>query len=66
VIGFRSMPSGDSEVEERFAGPVSNLTDHREARIEELRVAAERWLDDGGSFDSAAAVQQPPPAWTEK
>ena len=71
VVGFRSMPSESGEVEglrdERFAAPVSILTDRREARIEELRVAAERWLDDGGSFDrEAVSVALEPPAWTEK
>jgi hypothetical protein len=67
VVGFRSLQPHDAEIEERFADRVSDLTERREARIEELRVAAERWLDEGGSFDTeAVAAALDPPAWTER
>jgi len=59
VVGYRSISPGTDE--DAPAEPVSYLTDRREARIEELRVAAQRWLDDG----AAAALEQPPP-WTQQ
>src|SRR4051794_26176464 len=53
VVGFRSV--GETE-EDASAQPVSYLTDRREARVEELRVAAQRWLDESGGFDPEAAA----------
>ena len=65
LVGFRAL-GPDAGEETR---PISHLTDRREERVEELRVAAQRWLDDGGSFDTeeavAAAVELPPPTWAE-
>jgi hypothetical protein len=68
IVGFRSVEPGAGTNEDAPADPVSYLTDRRDARLEELRVAAERWLDDGGSFDTeaAAAALEPPPSWTER
>jgi hypothetical protein len=61
VVGFRSVDPGANPGEDEPVGPVGYLTDRREARVEELRVAAQRWLDDG-----AAAAIEPPPSWTEQ
>ena len=58
IVGFRSIDVGPAEFEP-FARPISDLTKRREARLD-----AERWLDDGGSFDSeaaAAALERLPP-----
>ena len=67
IVGFRSVDPRAGAEDDAPADRVSYLTDRRDARLEELRVAAERWLDDGGSFDEAAAAAlDPPPSWTER
>lgn len=58
ILGFRLLERGASTVEgeqaEPLVRPISDLTQRREARIEQSELSAERWLDDGGSFDTAA------------
>jgi hypothetical protein len=65
VVGYRAIePEASPREGEPLTRPVSDLTTRREERIEELRRDAERWLDDGGSFDPdeamAAALELPP------
>jgi hypothetical protein len=52
VVGFRAMGRPiEGLPAERFADRVSDLTQRRDEQIMRLRVAAERWLDEAGSFD---------------
>ncbi len=75
LVGFRSLEGRGTPDEGEMAStpepltlPVSDLTKRRESRIEQSRLDAERWLDDGGSFDTeaVAAALDPPPPWTDR
>jgi hypothetical protein len=69
VIGFRSIKSRDNEAvgeasgtHERIAGRVDDFLARRAAIQARARQDAERWVDDGGSFQAeAVAVALPRP-----
>ena len=60
VVGFRLLERGGSAAEDDLSKPltrpISDLTERRDARIEQSQLDAERWLDDGGSFDTQAVT----------
>ena len=61
LVGFRRwQPVKGCRIEERFGDRVSHLDrTPRGGGSQELRVAAERWLDEGGSFDTEAVAAAP-------
>src|SRR5687767_4113966 len=57
IVGFRSIRSCGSGADDRPPGTHQRIADRvdeffarREAILAEVRVDAERWIDDGGSF----------------
>jgi hypothetical protein len=61
LVGFRAVGRPvEGLPAERFGDRVSPLADRRDAEVARLRVAVERWLDEGGSFDPGALDSGPP------
>jgi hypothetical protein len=57
IVGFRSIRQRDSTADasrpprdQRIVGRVDDLFARRDASLAQARLDAERWVDDGGSF----------------
>jgi hypothetical protein len=64
IVGFRSIKSRDCAVDDgppgthqRIADRVDDLFARREAILAQIRLDAERWIDEGGSFSPEAVAE---------
>jgi hypothetical protein len=64
IVGFRAIKPRDRAgdggapgTHERIVGRVDDLIARREAVLARARLDAERWLDDGGSFNPQAVAE---------
>jgi hypothetical protein len=70
LVGFRSITSRDSdaatepsEPHEPMADILDDFVARRTSIVEQQRLGAERWLDDGDEHDAAAIVLPLPPTY---